>query len=327
MKTTALFHLLWLCGGVIPAFARDELWVVEKHSDAVGVYAGDSGKHLATIKVGTIPHEFALSADRKFLYVTNYGVKSWNDMAQGGNSISILDVRKKKNVGEISLGEYHRPHGIELARNGHLFVTADFPPSLLEIDPVAKKVVRRIDVTQKLPHMVQLSADQTKAWTANAGSGSVTAISLTGDPMPKVINTGGVPMGFALDPAAGRLYVSTQEGNEVVVVDPARDEVVSRLRVEGGPARLALTPDRKYLITSLIRSGEMAVIETTAVHEIARTRIGAAAEGILIDAKRGIGYMSAQGDNRIVKFSLRDWSPQGTIQSLGSRPDPMLIVR
>ena len=71
----------------------------------------------------------------------------------------------------------------------------------------------------------------------------------------------------------------------------------------------------------------MAIIETTAVHEVARSRIGAAAEGILIDASRGAGYMSAQGDNRIVRFSLRDWSQKGTIQSVGSRPDPMLIVR
>ena len=37
------------------------------------------------------------------------------------------------------------------------------------------------------------------------------------------------------------------------------------------------------------------------------------------------GYVSAQGDNKVVKFSLREWKPVLEIET-GTRPDPLAIL-
>jgi YVTN family beta-propeller protein len=306
--------------------AADRILVVHKQGDSVGEYNASSGKLLWTAPVGKIPHEFALTADGKRLYVTNYGLRTYTDKQPGGNTISIIDLKSKKNVGQIDLGQYHRPHGIERARNGHFYVTTDLPASVLEVDPVQRKIVRALDVGQELPHMVQLSVDETKLWTANAGSGSVTSLSLTNPGQRKTINVGGVPMGFALSPDGKRLFVTTRSGNEVVVIDTETDSVATRVDVEGEPVRMALTTDGGLLAVTCIASGEMAVLETVTFRERKRIKIGARAEGITFDVKRGAGYASAQADNKVVKFSLKDWSVIKQIPAAAPQPDPIIVL-
>jgi YVTN family beta-propeller protein len=305
--------------------AEDRLLVVHKHGDSVGIYGARSGKSLATIPVGKVPHEFALTADRRFLFVTNYGVRTYTDPSPGENTISIIDIRARKNVGQIDLGTYRRPHGIERARNGRFFVTTDMPASVLEIDPKTRSVVRALDVGQELPHMLHLSADERKVWTANSGSGTVTSLSLTGGPR-KHIQVGGVPMGFAMSPDGARLYVATRSGNEVVIIDTETDEVTTRLTVPGEPVRLQVTPDGRYLGATTIATGELALIDTWSMREFQRILIGARAEGLTFDPKRRTGYASAQAANVIVKFSLRDWKPLGIIETVAPQPDPILIL-
>ena len=70
---------------LLTASAADLLLVVEKNNDTVGFYNLATGAPVASVKVGHIPHEFVFSADRKSLYVTNYGTARWTDDAPGGN--------------------------------------------------------------------------------------------------------------------------------------------------------------------------------------------------------------------------------------------------
>ncbi len=306
------------------ANAGETLIVAHKHADSVGYYDTATGKQLLTIPVGVRPHEMVLSRDGKLLYVTNYGVNTYTQTEPGGNTISIIDVAAAKAAGEIPLGNYHRPHGIERGRSGRLYVTIDFPPSVLVIDPARKKIARAYEVGAGLPHMLAVREDERKVWTADAGSGSVTAIALDSGAV-KHIAVGGVPMGIALSPDGKRVYACTRNGNTVAVIDAASDEVKGKIELSGQPARLHFTPDRRYLLVSLIESGEVAVIDPAAGREVRRIRAGASVEGLGIDPAARFGYVSAQGDNKIVKFSLKDWSTVLEIKT-DARPDPIVIV-
>jgi YVTN family beta-propeller protein len=174
--------------------------------------------------------------------------------------------------------------------------------------------------------MLQLSADEKKAWTANSGSASVSSLSLIGTDR-KHIPVGGVPMGFALSPDGKRLYVATRSSNEVVVIGTAKDDVISRVRVPGEPVRLAVTPDGRFLAVTLIASGELAVLDTRTLKEVRRLPVGARSEGIVLDPTGGVGYASAQAANKILKFSLRDWTPILTIPTIAPQPDPIIVLK
>ncbi len=114
--------------GTPPTPAQETMLVVQKGDDSVGLYDAAGGESLARIAVGTKPHEVALSADGKLAYVTNYGVDRWTEEIEGGRSISIVDLAARRQVGEIGLGVFHRPHGIGAGGRAGSTSPATFPP-------------------------------------------------------------------------------------------------------------------------------------------------------------------------------------------------------
>jgi YVTN family beta-propeller protein len=302
------------------------LLVLQKKANALGLYDPQSGAHVWNVEVGTKPHEMALSEGDKLAFVTDYGVDSYNDTAEGGHTLSIVDVEAARRIGTIDLGRFRRPHGIVAGDSSRLYVTVDHPAAVLEIDPVARQVVAEHLLDQQLPHMVAVSKDERYLYTANAGSGTVSIVDRRANATVATVEVGGVPMGLALTRDGRRLYVATRESNRVAVIDLDTKTVAKQLTVAGGPARLRLTPDDRFLLVTLIGSGELAVVSTSDDHEVARFKVGAAAEGITIDTRSGYGYASAQGANRVVKFSLTDWRPLLDIAT-GASPDPVEVVQ
>jgi YVTN family beta-propeller protein len=307
--------------------------ILHKRAESLGAYDPDTGrKRGEPTPVGPKPHEMIPSSDGKRLFITNYGVDRFSDVATGGNSISIINLGSLKKEATIDLGRYHRPHGIERGHSGRLYVTTDFPPAVLVIDPEAKtgpKILAAIELDQSLPHMLAVSADEHRLWVANAGSGSVTALQVGAQGERKgsaTIKVGGVPMGMALSPDEKSLYVATRDGNQVAVIDTAAGRVRASVPLPGQPARVRLTPSGGYLVTTLIEAGDVAILDARTLNLVYRFPVGAHAEGLTLDAIGGFGYVSVQGENKVVKFSLVDWKPVLEIKTAAA-PDPVLIVR
>ncbi len=305
--------------------AEQTLLILHKGGESLGFYDAATGKTKAVVPVGTVPHEMVLSADHRLAYVTNYGVATWTDKTPGGNTVSIVDLVRREKTGEIALGDCRRPHGIARGRSGRLYVTVDTPGSLLALDPESRTVVSQVDLGQLAPHMVAVSEDETKAWTANAGAGTVTAVRFGASATLRQIPVGGVPMGLALSADGLQLFVATRGGNEVVVIDTDTGTVVDRIHVEGSPARLRFSKAGKQLIVSLLESGEVAVLDLWSKQEVQRFKVGAHAEGMGLDSAGRFGYVSAQGDDKVIRFSLSDWKSTLTIPT-ASRPDPIIVL-
>lgn len=308
------------------AAAADTLLVVEKNNDSVGFYDLKTGAPAGSVKVGHIPHEFVFSADRKSLYVTNYGTARWTDDTPGGNTISIIDLATKKVTGQIDLGAFHRPHGIELAPSGKLYVTCDLPSSILVIDPLARRVDKVIPAGEKvLPHMLWLTHDEKLLYTANAGNATASVFDLRSN-KSRSIEVGGVPMGLALTHDEKTLYVATRTAETVAEIDTAKWTIRRTFKIEGQPVRLQILPGEKQMLVSLIVDGAMAVVDLKTGRETKRMKVGLNAEGMQIDEKTGEGFVSAQGEKRVVRFSLKDFERKGVVATQ-ERPDPILIWR
>ena len=323
MASRILLLLATLCATMA---AQEKLLVVHKLDDSFGVYDAASGQLETRIPVGRKPHEFALSSDEKTAFVTNYGVDTWNTADPGGNTITVIDLLSRKAVGEIDLGEFRRPHGIERGASGRLYVTTDLPAALLVIDARKRKILYTIKLTSKLPHMVCVSSDERKAWTADAGSGTVTLVDLGYRRQFKTFKVGGVPMGVALSADEKRLFATTQSGNEIIWIDAVANTIRRRLGVPGGPARVRLSPDGKRLFTSLILSGEVAVLDPQAFLEVKRVAVGQRVEGMTIDPAGEHLYVSAQGENHIMKFAIPSLEKVLVIDAAG-KPDPLHVWR
>jgi YVTN family beta-propeller protein len=304
--------------------------VLHKRAQSLGAYDPETGHKLGTpAAVGPKPHEMVASPDGKRLYVTNYGVDRFSDVAAGASSISVINLGTLKSEPVIDLGRFHRPHGIERGHSGRLYVTTDFPPSVLIVDPAARRMVAALELDQSLPHMLAVSADERRVWVANAGSGSVSALVIGPQGERRsatTIKVGGVPMGLALSADERSLYVATRDGDQVVVIDVPGNRVRATVSVPGHPARVRLTAAGSFLVTSLMEAGDVAIVDTRSLKVVHRFFVGAHAEGLTLDAISGFGYVSVQGENKVVKFSMADWKPVLEIKTAAG-PDPILIVR
>lgn len=306
------------------AFAQsaETLAVVEKGADAIGFYSRD-GKPLGKASVGRIPHEFVESADHRFLYVTDYGVGSYNSVEEGGNTLSVIDVQQRKTIRTINLAPYRRPHGIARGKSGKLYVTCDKPAALLVIDPEKGQIAAHYELNQRLPHMVAVDESERAAYIANAGSGSITVLLLGSTANFRTVKIDGVPMGLVLSPDGRTLFASNQSGNAVARIDAKTGKLVNKTTIAGGPARLAFSSDG-HLYATLIGSGELVSLDPETLVERWRKPVGKSAEGILpLNAEKKV-LASAQGDNRICEYDsegklLREFKT-------GAQPDPMILI-
>jgi DNA-binding beta-propeller fold protein YncE len=300
-----------------------------KWDDSVCFYDAATGQFLSKTKVGRRPHEIAVSHDRKFAFATLYGIDLYTEDTEGGRAVAIVDLEKRERVGEIDLGKYRRPHGIEVGhRSGRLYVTCDRPAALLVLDPAERRVVRAVELNdaKALPHMCMISADERTAFVACCGNASVEMLDLSADRDVKQIPIGGVPMGMALTADGRTLFATNRTAQGVAVIDASSGDVRRIIPIEGQPVRCVLTPDGKHLLTTLIVSGECAIVDVAKLELLHRVPIGNRVEGLTVDPTGRFGFASAQADDKIVKFTLGD-DPQRvlTIEAPG-RPDPLAVL-
>jgi DNA-binding beta-propeller fold protein YncE len=111
----------------------------------------------------------------------------------------------------------------------------------------------------------------------------------------------------------------------VVAIDTARDEVVSTVEVTGNPVRLRVTPDGKTLIATTIEAGDVAIIDTATLIITKRFAAGTNAEGLQLDPSGKYLYVAAQGDAKVIRYSVGDWKRLLEIKT-AARPDPILII-
>lgn len=302
------------------------LLVVEKHNDSVGFYDLATGAPVASVKVGHIPHEFVFSADGKSVYVTNYGTARWTDEVAGGNTISIIDLATKTVTGEIDLGPFHRPHGIELGKSGKLYLTSDIPSAVVVVNPLTRQIEKVLPATPKsLPHMLSLKHDESALYTANAGDGTISVYDVKTQ-QAKSIQVGGVPMGLALTKDERTLYVATRTADTVVEIDTRKWSIRRTIPLAGQPVRLQILPNKKQMLVSLIVDGSMVVLDLKSGKETNRLKVGLNAEGMHIDPKSNEGFISAQGEKQVVRFSLKTFKKTGVVATQ-ERPDPILVWR
>jgi DNA-binding beta-propeller fold protein YncE len=96
--------------------------VVDKADGAVSFIDVASLTRTGMASAGYLAHEIASTPDGQFAYVTNYGreyVTSKSPANKPGNTLSVIDLRQKKEVAQIVLGQPPcEPHGIVTSANG-----------------------------------------------------------------------------------------------------------------------------------------------------------------------------------------------------------------
>ncbi|MBI4874908.1 MAG: YncE family protein [Acidobacteria bacterium] len=300
------------------------LAVIEKAAGYVGFYTAE-GQRAGQVKVGAFPHEAVLSSDGRLLYVTDNGVLWLTDEGDGGNTVSIVDVRGMRKTGAIDLGRFRRPHGIALdPATGRLLVTTEKPHRLLLIDPVARKVLRDYDVQGKTPHMAAFGPGGEWAFASNTDSNTVAAIHLASG-KTKLIPTAARPQGCVLEPGGKRLFVADSDGNRISIIDVRELKVVGEIATGKGPGRIAITPDGKTLVYNTGMDGGVGFANVAARKQVATIPLGGRTMSLTMTPDGQRAFTGIQDQDKVFVISVSDRKVVQVIQTpKAAGPDPAL---
>ena len=246
----------------------ETLLVVRKTDNAVDFVDPGSGLRLASVALGHAPHEVSVSPDGKFAAVSNYGTRD-----RPGSTVSVVDLERPGETRHIDLSPHSRPHGVQWYREDRLAVTAEGSRSLLIVDPQAGKVVTSVNTDQEISHMVSVMPDGSRAFVANIGSGTTTAIDLREGTRLGQLATGEGSEGLALAANGGELWVGARAAGSLAVVDTASLQIVERVTLPGVPIRVAATPDGRTVLVTCAGSSEVIAFDSATRKEKARRKI------------------------------------------------------
>ena len=306
---------------VAPADAKkygDLLLICNKSDDTISFVETKEFKVIATTTTGRGPHEVIVSPNRKWAYVANY--------EGDGNSLSVIDIERMKELKKIRIDPYRNPHGIVTSKNGKkLYATVEGSMAVIELDPISGQVSQSWETSAFISHMLVLTPNEKKIYVANIGSGSVTSIDKDKN-VVKQITTGEGCEGIDVSPNGKEVWASNREADTVSIIDTKSDEVVATLDCEGFPIRVRFTPDGKRVLVSSARAGSVAVFDVKERKLIERIETGSAPIGILIEPDGKRAYVANTRANFVSVVDLEDYKVIAKIEA-GRTPDGMGWVK
>ncbi|HXE34483.1 MAG TPA: hypothetical protein VN087_11260, partial [Verrucomicrobiae bacterium] len=169
-----MFLALVAGGGRVPAPPTHGMLVVANQREHTALLIDpETRQELAKVIVGVNGHEVAVSPDSRFAYVPIYGNSGVGKPGTDGTTIDIVDLRDHRLAATIDLGKPLRPHRAEFGPDGLLYVTAELDKAVSVIDPATRKVIAEIPTGAIESHMIVISHDGSRAYTANVAAGSV----------------------------------------------------------------------------------------------------------------------------------------------------------
>ena len=334
MSPTKTFLCALLAWFAVAPVAAETLLVVRKTGDAIDFMDPGSGLRIASVPLGHAPHEVSVSPDGKRAAVTNYGTRE-----QPGSTVSIIDLEQPREVRRIDLTPHTRPHGVAWFAPDRIAVTTEGSKHLVIVEPDAGGVVGAIETGQDVSHMVAVSADATRAYVTNIGSGTTTALDLVAGRKLGDIATGAGSEALAVTPNGRDLWVAARAAGEIAIVDTATLAILARLPLPGIPIRIAITPDGATALVTCAGSSELVAYDVATRTVRARVKVDVplapdAAErpfarlapgsalpvGLLVARDGRSAFVAATMGDRVVQYDVSTLAPTRIIE-VGGEPD------
>lgn len=302
----------------VPETTEPMLVVANKHDDTLSFIGLASLEVMESIPTGPNPHEMAITPDQRFMYLSNY--------APPGNTISVIDLVQRKHIKQIPTGDYTRIHGATMAPDGkHAYFTAGQSGFVVEVDTATHEVTRGIPTHGTISHMVLVSPDGARLYTANITSENVSVIDRASGELLTQVPCGPGVEGMAFTPDGKQLWALNQTGGSITIIDTATHAPLETFACPGMPVRIHFTEDgtRAY-IPGWIEEGVLIVLDVAARKEVARVRVGRFAIGIVLSPDGKRAFVGCEHNDGVHVVNIETLTVEKVIAT-GNGPDPMML--
>ncbi len=269
---------------------------------------------------GETGHEVATSPDGKLAYVPIYGNSGVGKPGTDGQIVQVIDLAQRKIVGAVDFGKGIRPHcPIYSAKTGVLYVTTELENSVSIIDPATLKIVGSIPTGHPESHMLCVTRDGQRGYTANVASGTVSVLDLVEKKLVTTIPISGMTQRISLSVDERWVFTADQKKPQLAVIDTKTNEVANWIPLTDFGYGTAATPDGKSLLVC-VGLTDVAVVDLQTMKVVKSLEVPHAPQEILIRPDGAEAYVSCDASAKVAVIDLKEMKVK-TLIDAGKKAD------
>ena len=299
------------------AASNGSLIVANKGDQTVGIIDPAAGREVATVpEGGTTAHELIASPDGRLAYAPIYGDSGVGKPGTNGDRLVVVDLGSHKVTGHVDFGHGVRPHcPLFGPRDGMLYVTTELDQSVSIIDPKTLKIVGSVPTGQKESHMLAITRDGRRGYTANVGPGTVSVLDLEGRKTLAVIPISRETQRISLSADDSMAFTSDQTKPQLAVIDTATNKVKTWVPLPAPGYGTAATKDGRWLIVAVPTADKVAIVDLHAMKVAATVDVAKAPQEVLIRPDQRVAYVSCDSSKQVAVIGIGDWKLQKPIEA------------
>ena len=305
-----LFALLATMIAVAQAASAPGLLVVaNKGEQSLGIVDAQSGRQVATVaEDGITGHEVIASPDGRFAYVPIYGNSGVGKPGTDGQRVDVIDIATRKITGTIDFPHPVRPHCPQFGpRNGLLYITTELDNSVSIIDPRTLKIIGAVPTGQPESHMLAITRDGRRGYTANVGPGTVSVLDLEARKTIAVIPVSGQTQRIALSIDDRLAFTADQTKPQLAVIDTATNKVKTWVPLPAPGYGTAPTPDGRWLVVAVQKTNQASVVDLRTMHVAHNIDVPRAPQEVLVSPDGKTAYVSCDASHKIAAIDTATW--------------------
>jgi YVTN family beta-propeller protein len=288
---------------------QGRLLVAQKGEQSLAIVDPSAGKVLGSVAEGGITgHEVIASPDGRTAYVPIYGNSGVGKPGTDGQKIVAIDIASQKIVKSFEFDHGVRPHcPVFGPKDGLLYVTTELDHTITQFDPKTLKVVGTLPTGQPESHMLALSHDGRRGYTANVGPGTVSVIDIAARKVLKIIPISGNTQRIAISADDRWVFTADQTKPQLAVIDTKTDAVSRWIPLEGMAYGTAPTPDGRWLLVTLPEQNKIAVVDLKTMQVVRSIATGVNPQAIVVQPDSKTAYVSCMTSNQVAEIDLSGW--------------------
>jgi DNA-binding beta-propeller fold protein YncE len=293
------------------------LLIANKGDHTLGIIDPVLGKQVATVdEEGVTGHEVAATPDGKFAVVPIYGNSGVGKAGTDGDIIRVMDIAQRKTIHTIKFDEGVRPHCAVFGPKDHLlYVTTELKNSITVIDPTTWKIVGSIPTGQPEAHMLAISSDGKRGYTANVASGTVSVLDIPGRKLLTTIQVCPKTQRIAVSTDDHWVFTADQTKPRLAVIDAHKNEVAQWVDLEALAYGTATTPDGKHLLVTLPKPAKVAVLDLKTMQITSSIEVSKAPQEIVVQPDGAYAYVSCDASEQVAVIDCKQWKREKYIQA------------
>lgn len=285
------------------------LLVIQKGDQSLALVDPAAAKVIASVPEGAYTgHEVAASPDGRRAFVPIYGDSGVGQPGTNGTRMVVIDIASQKVIGNVDFHHGVRPHLPVIGpKDGRLYVTTELDKTVTIIDPKSLKIIGTIPTGQPESHMLVLSNDGLRGYTANVGPGTVSVLDIKARKNIAIVPVATHTQRISISNDDRFVFTSDTTKPQLVVIDTANNEVKTRIDMPGMGYGSAPTPDGNYLVIALPYVNKMGVIDLKAMTVSRTIDVCESPQEVLVRPDGKVAYVSCMGSDQVAEVDLAQW--------------------